>query len=220
MAAYSEGVSPPRLLWGRQLLYSFLQSSMTTRASVSEPNSVMFNSSSRARPLNDSIQGFSHGEPGFEVDGAEPREPAPISQRPGDQCGPVVHPQMLRGAPLGDETFQAGHDPVGAHGTAHFHSQSLAGARQPYSAASTDAGRRSRRTGSRVPTYGGDVRPAAAPPLSCRGSVSCSCAEAAFSALFSPQTADLLVLDRSSLTAENVVGLAPSQPGRAPCEPP
>ena len=49
-AAYSSGVSPPRAEWGRQVLYSFLQSSITTRASVRDPNSVVFNSSSRIRP--------------------------------------------------------------------------------------------------------------------------------------------------------------------------
>ena len=58
------GVRPPRLLRGRQVLYSFLQSSMTTRTSVRDPNSVMFNSSSSMRPLNDSTQGFSQGDPG------------------------------------------------------------------------------------------------------------------------------------------------------------
>ena len=49
---------------GCQVLYSFLQSSMSIRASVRDPNSVMFNSSSRTRPLNDSTHGFCHGEPG------------------------------------------------------------------------------------------------------------------------------------------------------------
>ena len=49
---------------GRQVLYSFLQSSMSIRASIRDPNLVMFNSSSRTRPLNDSTQGFSQGEPG------------------------------------------------------------------------------------------------------------------------------------------------------------
>ena len=44
--ATSAGVSPPRMLRGRQVLYSFLQSSMMTRASVTEANSVMFSNSS------------------------------------------------------------------------------------------------------------------------------------------------------------------------------
>lgn len=45
------------------MLYSILHSSMITCASNSVENSSMLSSSSRARPLNDSINGFSHGDP-------------------------------------------------------------------------------------------------------------------------------------------------------------
>jgi hypothetical protein len=47
-----------------EVLYSRRQASMTALASRRLPNSSMFRSSSRARPLKLSTKGFSHGVPG------------------------------------------------------------------------------------------------------------------------------------------------------------
>ncbi len=48
---------------------------MITRASSSESNCHELSSSSRSRPLNDSIQAFCHGEPG-----SMNSEPAPLNR--------------------------------------------------------------------------------------------------------------------------------------------
>src|SRR5690606_17893563 len=67
------------------------------------------------------------GVSGLAVDGSQARESAPVPQRPGDQLGPVVHPQILRCATLSDETFQNGDDGVGAGGTVDVHGEGLTG---------------------------------------------------------------------------------------------
>ena len=100
VAAYSAGVSPPRLLWGRQVLYSILQASTTTRASVERPelgDVEQFVADPAVERLDPGV--LPRGS-GFDVDGAESREAAPVPQTPGDQFGSVVHPEMLWSAAL------------------------------------------------------------------------------------------------------------------------
>lgn len=64
VAVYSAGLWFPSDEWGPHVLYSSLQSSMMTRASVGSPSLLTFAHSSRRWPLNDLIHGFSQGEPG------------------------------------------------------------------------------------------------------------------------------------------------------------
>ena len=103
------------------------QPSVTTCASRRVPNSSMFNSSSRTRPLKLSTNGFSHGDARFDVAGGRAVQTAPVAQRPGDELGPVVHPQMRRRAPLGDERVDDRDDIVGSAVASDAHGQRLAG---------------------------------------------------------------------------------------------
>jgi hypothetical protein len=57
-------VSQPCALCGLLMLYAIRQSSKRTWASTRESKRWPPTSSSRGRPLNDSIQAFCHGDPG------------------------------------------------------------------------------------------------------------------------------------------------------------
>ena len=70
------------------MLYSWRQASMTTWAPSSVANSSTFSSSSRARPLKDSTNGFSQDEPGSIVGGGGAAHPVPVPQ-PGMSSGPL-----------------------------------------------------------------------------------------------------------------------------------
>jgi hypothetical protein len=61
------------------------------------------------------------------VDGCGAVEPAPVPQRPRDQLGPVVHPQMLRRAALAGEPVEHLADGVGVGAAADVHGGGLAG---------------------------------------------------------------------------------------------
>lgn len=64
VAAYSAGARSPREECGLKALYSSRHASTTSWASSSVTNSSTLNGSSRTSLLNDSMNGFSHGEPG------------------------------------------------------------------------------------------------------------------------------------------------------------
>src|SRR3954466_1416658 len=66
------------------------QSSMRTWASRRLSNCQPLSSSSRSRPLNDSIQAFCHGEPGSMNHGGDAVEAAPVSNSVGDELGTIV----------------------------------------------------------------------------------------------------------------------------------
>src|SRR5437660_455744 len=98
-----------------------------TRASMMVQNCSRFSSSSRTRPLKLSTKGFSHGRAGLDVAGGRAVESAPVAQRPGDELGAVVHPQVLGCASFGDEGLDDGDDVVGGAVAGDAHGQRFAG---------------------------------------------------------------------------------------------
>src|ERR671910_94401 len=54
-------------------------------------------------------------------------EPAPVAQGPGDELGPVVHPQVFGRAAFGDEPFDDGDGVIGGAGGGGVHCEGLAG---------------------------------------------------------------------------------------------
>src|ERR687897_2414636 len=99
---------------------------MTTWASRRLPNFSIFNSSSRQRPLKLSTKGVLPWRARLDVAGRGVVQPAPVAQRPGDELGTVVHPQMLWRSSLGDEPFDDGHDVIGGAVASDVHGQGLA----------------------------------------------------------------------------------------------
>ena len=100
---------------------------MITRASSSESKRHALSSSSRSRPLNDSIQAFCHGEPGIDEQRSGAVESAPVVDGVGDELGPVVETHVGRGAPLQGELIQDGDDAVGVDAAIHVDRQGFAG---------------------------------------------------------------------------------------------
>ncbi|ORW71611.1 hypothetical protein AWC23_12575 [Mycobacterium saskatchewanense] len=67
-----------------------------TRASRSESKRHELSSSSRRRPLNDSIQAFCHGESGSMKSEPAPLNSAPIAYGVGHELGAVVEAHVVR----------------------------------------------------------------------------------------------------------------------------
>ena len=87
--------------------------SMITRASSSESKRHELSSSSRSRPLNDSIQAFCHGEPG-----SMKSEAAPVNRHESltawaTNSGPLSKRHVGRGAEPQGETIQYGDAAIG-----------------------------------------------------------------------------------------------------------